>query len=116
MYATHVSAADYIQYSSYNDGGSIGTAYYDKDSISYPYTKKLLFIDKTDKTVIDVWTKHVINNNIILMNKTFNCNDKSIKKNRLIVNNEEKDKSIIYGFEGIVPETLDDVLLKILCK
>lgn len=116
IFINHSFAANYVKYNSFNEGGSTGTAYYDIDSISYPYTKTILFIDKTDKTIINVWTKQVVNNNITLMYKTFNCNDHSMKKNRLIVNNEEKDKSINYGYEGIVPETLDDVLLNILCK
>jgi hypothetical protein len=100
--------------------GIQGNAYYDKDSIAYPFKTKGFFGMTEDKSIVSVWVKYTFpQQNREMKNLSYvSCKERQITIKSLII-----DGQYIYPPQpfldhpfGIEPNTTDEKLYNILCR
>jgi len=100
--------------------GIQGNAYYDKDSIAYPFKTKGFFGMKEDKSIVSVWEKLTFpqQNREIRILCYVSCQQRQITLKSII-----SDGNYIYPPQpfldhpfGIEPNSTDEKLYKILCR
>jgi hypothetical protein len=98
--------------------GIQANAYYDKDSIAYPYKTKGFFGMKEDKSIISVWVKYTSQGREVKHLCYISCQQRQIILKSVII-----DGHYIYPPQpfldrpfGIEPNTTDERLYNILCR
>ena len=104
------------------EAGTYGDAYYDEDSISYPYQTKGLFGMKSDKSYVGVWIKYVFGssgslNREMKLLQIISCKQKTITTNSIIFDGQyDYSSPFIDKTFGIEPDTTDEILYKNVCR
>lgn len=100
--------------------GIQGDAYYDEDSIAYPYQTKGLFGMKKDKSIVSVWTRYIFRrqNREVKHLSHLLCQERQIILKSVIVDGRYFYPPQVFLNQpfGIEPNTTDEKLYKILCQ
>ncbi len=98
--------------------GIVGNAYYDKDSIAYPFETKGFFGMKKDKSIISIWTKYVFprTNREMRLFSYVSCRTREIILKSIISDGHYIYPPFLNRTFGIEPNTTDEKLYKILCR
>lgn len=99
--------------------GVMGSVYYDKDSIAYPFQTKGFFGTKPDYSVVSIWTRYTFQRQTREI-KNFSyvyCRKRQIVLKSMIVDGRYVyDSPLLDRPFGIEPNTTDEKLWGILCR
>jgi hypothetical protein len=98
--------------------GIQGNAYYDKDSIAYPYNTKGFFGTKKDKSIVSVWVEYMFpqHNREIKILCYIACQQRQITLKSIISDGHYIYPTSLEHPYGIEPNTTDEKLYKIVCR
>jgi len=98
--------------------GIIGNAYYDRDSIAYPFETKGFFSMKKDKSIISIWTKYTFPQQDRELNVLcyLYCQKRQISLKSIIRNGHYIYPPSLGHTFGIEPNTTDEQLYKSVCR
>jgi hypothetical protein len=101
------------------EAGVVGSVYYDKDSIAYPFKMKGLFGEKPGTSVVAMWTRYVFQQPSKEI-KNFSyiyCQRRQMTlKSTIIDGHYVYDSPWLNRPFGIEPNTTDEKLYGILCR
>jgi len=116
-----ISVADGVDWKLYArkallEPGVQGNAYYDKDSIAYPYKRFLGTIE--DKAIVSVWVKYIFSQDYREMKLLCHvlCQQKQIIPKSIVDDGKYIYPESLDHPYGIEPDSTDEKLYRIVCK